>query len=227
VLEKLYDVRQICSAVVKKDKDLAMKLFDEQSSFLACPKNPNIELMQVFLNSLDRGIYNFILYFYEDSLDCPCVHRFCHNNFCSIKKCKCCKSFSRIGEEIICSYFDSIPCQNCDNNKYIVKAKEYVINNLAQPLTLEDVAENVFINKSYLSHLFKRCAGITFSGYVLQQRIKYAKGLLSATDYTVSEIALQCGFSQSSYFATVFKKNTTYTPSEYRAAFSVGQNAAN
>jgi len=218
-LKRLYDVSNICNAVVKHDAESAVRLFDEQSDFLVYHKNPNIELMHIFLNSLDRGIYNSILFAFGCVFDECSLRQCCYQNCRLINKCKSCEHFNEAGKEIIHNYCKIFPCHVCKNSIYIEKAKEYIENNIGEPLNLEEVANNIFISKSYLSHLFKTCAGISFSDFVLQQRIGKAKALLLSTESTVTEIALTCGFSQANYFATAFKKNTTYTPSQYRANF--------
>ncbi|MCL2226388.1 MAG: AraC family transcriptional regulator [Oscillospiraceae bacterium] len=219
VIEKLYDVRGICNAVIGRDVDSAIRLFDEQLSFLAIRSACDIELMSVFLNSLDRGIYNHILQAFGNALSICSLNKCCHENFQTIGSCRCYGCFSCAGKEIIENYFKIVPFQSCKGNAYIEQAKEYIGNNLSEPLTLKGVAEKVFLSDTYLSHLFRELAGTTFSSFVLQQRIDKAKKLLEATELSVSEIAGQCGFSQSNYFSTVFKKSTAHTPREYRLAF--------
>ena len=220
---KLYNVSEISEAIVTKNLGLALQLFEEQSSFFAYPENANIELMGIYLNSLDRGIYNSLMKAFENSFDICTLYKYCQNNFQCAKNCDNYENFLKAGRCIIQNYFNALPCQNthcqkCEGNAHVKKAQEYIKNNLSEPLTLEEVAENVFISKAYLSHLFKNCTGITFSDYVTSQRIDKAKLKLASTNESITEIALSCGFSQSSYFATSFKKATNQTPREFRAS---------
>lgn len=102
------------------------------------------------------------------------------------------------------------------NNKVIKRAAEYITNHFSEPVTLADVAENIHLNASYLSTLFKQVTGFSFKEYLNNIRIEEAQRLLANTDYPIMEIAIACGFSDQSYFTKVFKKHTGLTPKQYR-----------
>ena len=214
--QKIYDMRRIAKAVVGKNRDLALQAFDEQSSFFAYSHTNDTKLMNIFLNSLDRGIYNYILHQFNDNCNFCDLYENCLNNAFSILKCKCLYSFKEIGQSIIKSYCETISCHNCDNNVHIANAKKYIADNISGNLTLEEVSKQIFISKAYLSHLFKNCSGITFSDYILELRVNKAKELLTSTKLSIAEIAELCGFSGSGYFATTFRRSTGHTPSEFR-----------
>ena len=72
------------------------------------------------------------------------------------------------------------------------------------------------LNKDYLSNLFKKETGISFSDYVNLQRIKKAQELLTETHLRTYQIAQQVGFQDESYFSRVFKKIVGMRPGEYR-----------
>lgn len=125
-----------------------------------------------------------------------------------------------IGESIIHFYIREIKSQNMvTKNPTINKAIDYIHNNLDKDLTLDEVANNVYVSSTYLSHLFSKCIKMTFSQYIIHARIRKAKDLLSNTNLSIMDIALECGFNSQSYFANVFKKLEGLTPKEYREEF--------
>lgn len=102
-------------------------------------------------------------------------------------------------------------------NSAVDELCRYVAQNLAEPLTLTAAAEYVHMNPAYLSRVFKKETGQTFSAYVSEQRIRRAMQLLQTKDRII-DIAGNVGFENSKYFSQVFKKQTGMTPQEYRAS---------
>jgi two-component system, response regulator YesN len=95
--------------------------------------------------------------------------------------------------------------------------KKYIYDHLGeQRLSREDIANFVYLNPDYLTRVFKKQTGLSISDYLQLQRIEYAKKLLIETNLPVSEVALSTGYSNFSYFSTIFKKSTKLNPMEYR-----------
>ena len=86
----------------------------------------------------------------------------------------------------------------------------------AGPLTLSDVASRAGISSEYLSRLFKEETGVKFVVYLNNLRLKHALHLLETTNLKVYEVAEQVGYSNLSYFSTVFKKNFGQNPFDYK-----------
>lgn len=82
-------------------------------------------------------------------------------------------------------------------------------------LSLENVAARFYMNPSAFSRTFKKEAGIGFKDYILSSKICHAKKLLSSTDYPITEVSFRSGFTDSNYFASVFKKYESITPTDY------------
>ncbi|MCQ2540516.1 MAG: AraC family transcriptional regulator [Acetatifactor sp.] len=95
-------------------------------------------------------------------------------------------------------------------------AKEFIDSHYAETVSLETVAEKLYINKSYLAKIFKDKYGTTVNHYIQQVRINKAKEYLRFSDKTMEEIGIVCGMPDSNYFSRVFKKVEGCTPSEYR-----------
>ena len=93
---------------------------------------------------------------------------------------------------------------------------EYVHAHYATISSLEDVAEALFVSKYHICHLCSKYLELPFSTYLTQIRLKNASTLLLNTKYNVSKIAETCGFSSSTYFCNVFKKEYGVTPLAYR-----------
>lgn len=98
----------------------------------------------------------------------------------------------------------------------IANIKEHVEKNYSDNLNVADLARKYGLNVSYLSTLFKERTGMNLTAYIEGTRMEKAKKLLKERDWTVTEVALHTGYSNSNYFSRVFKKYTGVTPGEYR-----------
>ena len=104
--------------------------------------------------------------------------------------------------------------------KDFVKAvKDYIDENYQEQLSLQNLANRFYINKEYLTKLFKETYGYTVNGYISHVRISRAKELLRFTDMTVSEIGYAVGIADENYFSRVFKRVEGISPSKYRASW--------
>ena len=101
-------------------------------------------------------------------------------------------------------------------NRQCAAAKRYIDLHFKEALTLEHLAEEVHMNKFYLSHAFKREYGISPINYMNSRRISESKYLLTETDLSMSQIAQLLGFSSLSYFSQVFRKTQGVSPLEFR-----------
>ena len=96
------------------------------------------------------------------------------------------------------------------------KAISYIRANYMHKITLEDVAEYIFLSPSYLSKIFKDEMGTNFNRYLTSVRIEKSRVLLLSQELSISEIAEMSGFFDQSYFNKVFKRETGVTPKKYR-----------
>ncbi|WP_084245050.1 AraC family transcriptional regulator [Planomicrobium okeanokoites] len=106
------------------------------------------------------------------------------------------------------------------NREHYSKSISYCLNfilvHIYEPITLDQIAKLVDLHPNYLSTLFKKEIGITFSEYLQKVKIDEAKQLLSLTNQTISEVCFSLHFVDQSYFTKVFKKQTGITPHQYR-----------
>jgi len=98
----------------------------------------------------------------------------------------------------------------------IESATGYIQDNLQSNLTLSYVSDMYHLSQSYFSRIFRIYTGFGYNEYLKHLRIQKAAQLLLNTNMPISEIAYQCGFSDSNYFSTVFKKDAGISPIKYR-----------
>lgn len=104
-------------------------------------------------------------------------------------------------------------------NDLVRKAIE-LIQHREGTLSVRDVAQQLYVSKDYLRHLFKEYAGQSPMRFILRARVEKARELLAQGDLRIGEIAEQCGFENIYYFSRFFRKATGETPSEFRRKHS-------
>lgn len=95
----------------------------------------------------------------------------------------------------------------------------YIAENCCSPLSLNSIAEHFYMNKCYLSRIFKEDTGFTVNGYLHARRIQKARALLVQDPMNISEISEAAGYENLTYFERVFKKHTGMSPLEYRKQY--------
>lgn len=103
----------------------------------------------------------------------------------------------------------------------ILETEEEICKLHADMMTFytKEMAEQVDLNASYLSTLFKKEAGCSVSDYILLRKLEAARNMLKYSEYSYAEISAILAFSSQSHFSRIFKKETGYTPKEYRDRF--------
>lgn len=106
--------------------------------------------------------------------------------------------------------------QNSQHPPLVAAAIEHIREHYAEVYGVEELAEALGVNKSYLIRTFTAAAGISPGKYLTETRIENAKRFLLQGSYPLEVIAGLCGFSGSNYFCKVFKKETGETPAAWR-----------
>ena len=96
------------------------------------------------------------------------------------------------------------------------KIKEFLDEHFTEKITLDELSEQFFINKYYLTRIFKDTYGSTISHYVLAKRITRAKQLIRVSDMTMDEIAETVGMNDANDFSRAFRKVEGISPTEYQ-----------
>lgn len=95
--------------------------------------------------------------------------------------------------------------------------KNYIEQNLTQPLGIDDIAAHVHLSRSRAIHLFKEVYADTPYNYYLGQKLELAQTMLKCTSLSVQEISERLGFSDYHHFSGSFKKRFGVAPSQYRS----------
>jgi YesN/AraC family two-component response regulator len=100
-------------------------------------------------------------------------------------------------------------------SKKLIPVLDYIDNNIISGLSLQSIADRFFINKYYLSTLFKNNTGLSIHEYIVLKRISKAKTLL-LENLSISEVCQRSGFCDYSHFIRAFKQNVGVSPGHYK-----------
>ena len=95
-------------------------------------------------------------------------------------------------------------------------ALDYIDANLANDLTLDEIARAVAMSTGHFSHAFRNSIGIPPHRYVVERRIETAKSLLRDSDLPIGRVASSVGFSTASHFCNMFKRAVGKSPRAFR-----------
>ena len=110
------------------------------------------------------------------------------------------------------------------HTRVIGQAKEYIDKHYMEPnLSLYEIASQVNLSSSHFSAVFSQGTCQTFKEYLTTTRINKAKEILRSSSLSSNDIAYKVGFNDPHYFSYVFKKNTGFSPTEYRSQTRAGE----
>lgn len=111
---------------------------------------------------------------------------------------------------------DSRSPEAAPSDRRVRDLMDYIHVHYAEKLSLSRLAEVTELGTSYLSSLFRRETGMTISTYIRKTRIGHAQLLLHYLNISVTEVSYQCGYQDVSYFIKDFRRETGFSPVEYR-----------
>ncbi len=100
--------------------------------------------------------------------------------------------------------------------RLVRQAMAYIHEHYAEPISRADLAQRVALSEDYLTACFRKELGVTPIAYINRYRVNQAQQLLLDTRKSVTEIALEVGFSDSGYFSRVFRREVGLSPTDYR-----------
>lgn len=209
------NVSEFVDAVEKGNLDLAMTIFAEKRRVFLSKTSCSGVVLRMFCSNLFSACENEInqlggdiFEVFEspiDTLHTISSQHYVETTFTMLERA--------LNEMLAYIHKLSTKASNTD----IEKAKEYIDNNYsALDISLNGVAKLVNMNPAYFSVLFKRNIGMTFINYLTQVRLEKSKELLAKTNMKIYEVAYAVGYDNPTYFSTVFKKVTGYSPQDYR-----------
>ncbi len=93
---------------------------------------------------------------------------------------------------------------------------DYIDQEIHENISLKDVVENCSVSQGYISRLFKTEYNLTVLNYIHLKKINKAKAMFLSYDLPISDVALDLGYKESSYFCKVFKKYEDMTVEEFK-----------
>lgn len=106
------------------------------------------------------------------------------------------------------------------SNRTCAMIHQYIDEHFSEPITLDDLAQMVHINKYHLVRTFQKEYGTTPINYLIETRLRESRFMLENTDYSTSQIVSLLGFSSPSYFSQCFRRRENMSPSQYRELHS-------
>ncbi|WP_168120372.1 response regulator [Paenibacillus sp. HB172176] len=99
------------------------------------------------------------------------------------------------------------------------RIKEIVESRYAETITVQEIAEAVYLSVSHVNKLFKEKTGSNIFEYLTEYRMEKAKEMLRKPDSLIYRVAEESGYVNKSHFCLVFKKHTGFSPSQYKRLF--------
>jgi len=111
--------------------------------------------------------------------------------------------------------FKIVSGRNADLDR-LESIERYIDDKLSEPVTLEQIARHVHLHPNYFVRYFKKYFAMSPLKYLNRKRMEKAKALLGTTSLSVKEIAERVGYAETNHFAKAFRRETSFSPSEYR-----------
>jgi AraC family transcriptional regulator len=118
-----------------------------------------------------------------------------------------------VGEKAVEGFQCKFLANEADREK-IIRAREILLAQIGEPLTIKALSRKVAINECYLKKGFKEMFGTTIFDFYQGQRMEHARYLLYEKGLSVTEVSVMLGYSSISHFSTAFKKHTGLKPCE-------------
>ncbi|MBQ8816751.1 MAG: helix-turn-helix transcriptional regulator, partial [Lachnospiraceae bacterium] len=115
----------------------------------------------------------------------------------------------------LCRHRQSIKPKLSGTDQLIYTISKYISTHFREPISLELLSQEFAMSASHLSRKFKAGTGIGINEYITYVRVNHAEKLLRETELAITEVAAQCGYSDSNYFSTVFKRVKGVSPQKY------------
>ena len=118
-------------------------------------------------------------------------------------------------------YYDQIennshPQEQTMKDFLVESAVTYISEHLRNKILIQDICNNVGTNMSTLNFRFRRIFNMSIGQYIINEKMKKARRLLTGTTYNITEIAERCGFENVYYFSNAFKKVHGISPAKYK-----------
>jgi len=121
-----------------------------------------------------------------------------------------CLTYYSTRKHILIEYEDGL------SKHKLKQALEYINDRFSENVSLAEISAELGMSQYYFCRLFKQSTGMTPHAYLIQQRVERSKQLLKQTEWTINNIAIECGFANPSHFAKCFRRYTGISPKQFR-----------
>lgn len=119
------------------------------------------------------------------------------------------------GYAFVLNLFEQVTLPSSEWSRRVVQINQYMESHFNEPITLDDLADHIGVDKFSICQHYKQLTGITVMNKLRSIRIQQAKAFLSE-GHSALYVCQVCGFESPSYFGKIFKSVTGMTPGEYR-----------
>lgn len=113
----------------------------------------------------------------------------------------------------------SVPLEPVSTTRRIEDLRHFITRNIAEQLTVADLADHAHVSERQLTRIFKTELGMTPATYIESARVEVARNQLESTDATLERVASACGFNTTDTLIRAFRRKLDTTPTEYRNRF--------
>lgn len=183
-------------------------------AFFSLIQNENLLTQQDAIKLVELNLHIQLKNFLDDSRDSSYlttpITRYCMEQ-------PCCEHSRTVFSNCIKNIIQELSCVTTRNTGIIVNTViEYINKNYEKQIGLNDAAEFINRNSSYISRLLKKELSMGFSQLLTERRMEAAKDLLAHTTMKVSDISEKVGYTSTKYFNQVFYTNFQMAPTDYR-----------
>lgn len=111
--------------------------------------------------------------------------------------------------------FTSSDANKRKHSSYVFLIKKYISEHYSEKISFSAIADELHLSRNYLSYLFKKEMGCTFTSYLNKYRIHKAMEILRTVKPAISQVAEMTGFNDQAYFSRTFKRITGMSPTDY------------
>jgi len=218
IIQERYQIEAaLMQAVAQGDKKKARDVIGSSEELMNLPdrvkKNPlrSLRNITITFNTLLRVAAM------QGGLHPRYIHSISEKYAILIEKMITIKDIIELRIRMINEYSDAVKYRGTVNySQRVSKGIQYILSHLDEEISLDLLAEELEVNPSYFSRLFRQETGVTVSQYINTKRVNEAGYLLIHTTASIADISLQVGYPDSGYFSRVFHKIKGVTPTEWR-----------
>lgn len=211
VYDMTRDISRLENALAAGDRESAGEILERCIWENLCPIR-STNMLKTFVTILTEKIRR-IYYVYEIHIRVE-ESRFYPENYNNIQQ------FYQTLHRAVMKAAERVAQSGRQLPSFVYEAILYIRDHIREDISLQDIADFVFVSPSHLSRSFNSCMGKGISAYIRQERLKTAAQLLCETNMKSAAVAEEAGIHSSSYFTRIFCEEFGMTPQEYRKMYT-------